>query len=155
AHLQFYLARLVGRRVQTHLARIRWNGAIAWSPGLMYRDRKIALVAIAHNEERLIVPTLEKVPECVDKVFVVDDASTDQTAELVRERTKADSRVELLAHKTNRGCGAAIITGYLAARAGAYDVTVVVGGDDQMPMEQMTRLLDPIIDGTADYAKGN
>lgn len=121
----------------------------------MYRDRKIALVAIAHNEERLILPTLEKVPVLVDRIFVVDDASTDATPKLVRERAKVDPRVELVQHTTNQGCGAAIISGYLAARKGNYDVTVVVGGDDQMPMEQITRLLDPIIDGRADYTKGN
>jgi glycosyltransferase involved in cell wall biosynthesis len=121
----------------------------------MYRDKKIALVVIGYNEERLIVPTLQKVPALVDKVFMVDDHSKDRTAELVLEQAKKDPRIELVSHTKNEGCGAAIITGYLKARDGGYDATVVVGGDDQMPMEQMSRLLDPIIDKQADYTKGN
>src|SRR4051812_38692210 len=121
----------------------------------MYRNQSIALVAVAHNEERLIIPTLEKVPEFVDRIFVVDDASKDSTARLVRERASIDKRVELVSHATNQGCGAAVISGYLAARDGGFQVTVVVGGDDQMPMEQMTRLIDPVIDQKADYVKGN
>ncbi len=121
----------------------------------MYRGKKIALVVVAHNEQRLLPPTLEKVPALVDRVFVVDDASTDATADKTRERKRVDARVELIQHAVNRGCGAAVSTGYLAAREGRFDIAVVVGGDDQMPMEQMERLLDPIVDGKADYAKGN
>ena len=121
----------------------------------MHKNKKIALIAVAHNEERLILPTLEKVPSFVDKIFVVNDASTDATAAVVLKRREADPRIELVEHEVNRGVGAAVISGYLKAREGRYDIAVVVGGDDQMPMEQMERLLDPIVEGRADYAKGN
>ena len=50
----------------------------------MYKKLKVALVIPAHNEERLIVPTLENVPKTIDKVYVMDDASTDKTAEIVK-----------------------------------------------------------------------
>ena len=51
----------------------------------MYRDQKIALVIPAYNEERLIRPTLENVPELIDRVFVVNDCSTDNMAQVVEE----------------------------------------------------------------------
>ena len=43
----------------------------------MYKGEKIALVIPAHNEERLIGPTLERAPETIDRIYVVDDASQD------------------------------------------------------------------------------
>ena len=121
----------------------------------MYRDKRIALVIPAHNEERLVLPTLDGVPAFVDRVYVVDDASTDRTAELVRERATREGRVQLLQHPENRGPGAAIISGYKQARGERFDLVAVVGGDNQMPLDQMPDFLDPLIDGAADYTKGN
>ena len=121
----------------------------------MYKSNKIALVIPAYNEEKLIRPTLEHVPALIDKVYVVDDASTDNMAEVVRECMKSDGRVELIQHESNLGPGAGIITGYKRSAADGYDITVVVGGDNQMPLDQVTNFLDPIIEGAADYTKGN
>ncbi|MCH2660441.1 glycosyltransferase family 2 protein, partial [bacterium] len=120
----------------------------------MYKDNKIALVIPALNEERLIGATLEAVPETIDRIYVIDDGSQDQTAEIVRKRGEIDPRVELLQHQKNQGVGAAIITGYLQASADDYDIAVVVGGDHQMPLEVVEDLLEPIVRGAADYTKG-
>lgn len=121
----------------------------------MYREKKIALVIPAHNEEKLIVPTLAGVPDFVDRVYVVDDASTDRTRERVLARAAEGFDVQLLCHETNRGPGGAIITGYKRARDDEFDCVVVAGGDNQMPLEEMPRFLDPLINGIADYTKGN
>jgi len=121
----------------------------------LYRNKKIALVIPAYNEEKLISPTLESVPEIVDKIYVIDDGSKDSMASVVRERAKIDSRIELIQHSKNMGVGQAVITGYEKSTKDNYDITVVVGGDNQMPLEQITDFLDPLIDGKADYAKGN
>jgi glycosyltransferase involved in cell wall biosynthesis len=121
----------------------------------MYRNKTIGLVIPAHNEERLIGPTLDAVPTLVDKVFVVDDLSTDGQNAVVKARAAKDPRVELLEHTVNLGPGGAIITGYRRAAKLGCDVVVVVGGDNQMPLDEITNFLDPVIDGKADYAKGN
>ena len=121
----------------------------------MHRGKRIALTIPAHNEERLIGPTLEGVPETVDRIYVVDDGSTDETQSIVRKYAAVDPRIELLVHEGNKGVGQAIITGYLRSSVDDYDITVVVGGDDQMPLEQVEELIDPIIDGQVDYTKGN
>jgi glycosyltransferase involved in cell wall biosynthesis len=52
----------------------------------MYRHRCIALVSPAYNEAGLIRPTLEHVPEYIDRIIVVDDVSTDRVPDVVRER---------------------------------------------------------------------
>lgn len=121
----------------------------------MYAGKHITLVIPAFNEQRLIRPTLEHVPEYVDRIIVVDDASTDAMPEVVRECAARDPRVQLVRHETNRGPGSAIITGYKQVLADGGDIAVVCGGDDQMPLEQIPRLLDPLVAGRADYTKGN
>lgn len=119
----------------------------------MYREKKVAYVIPARNEEKLILDTLKAIPAFVDTVYVVDDASTDKTAETVLGYS--DKRVKLLRHEVNQGPGAAIITGYKKARDENFDIAVVCGGDNQMPLDQTTNLIDPILDGKADYTKGN
>jgi len=121
----------------------------------MYRGKRISLVIPAYNEEKLIKPTLESVPDIIDKIYVVDDGSTDNQNEVVLACAKVDPRIELIKHETNQGPGAAVITGYLKSLKDNYDIAVVVGGDNQMLLDEVTRFLDPIIDGKADYVKGN
>jgi glycosyltransferase involved in cell wall biosynthesis len=119
----------------------------------MYRGKSVAFVIPARNEERLITDTLNGIPDFVDKVYVTDDGSTDGTAAKISAHPS--KKVVLLKHGTTQGPGAAIITGYKAAIEGNFDIAVVCGADNQMPLEQTTDLLDPLVDGKADYAKGN
>jgi glycosyltransferase involved in cell wall biosynthesis len=121
----------------------------------MYRERTVALVIPAYREEKLIGRTLEAVPALFDRVFVVDDCSPDGQAEVVREKAKTDRRIVLLQHATNQGPGAGIITGYRRSAEEGIELTVVVGGDNQMDLGQVTQFLDPLIEGKADYSKGN
>jgi len=121
----------------------------------MYRDKRIALVIPAYNEERLIGRTLEQVPALIDRIVVVDDASTDNMLAAVRDCMTRDPRVEMIRHASNQGPGAAIVTGYRRALSDGCDVAVVCGGDEQMPLEQVRELVDPLVEGRADYTKGN
>ncbi len=121
----------------------------------MYRKKRISLVIPAYNEQRLIKPTLENVPKMIDRIYVVNDCSTDNTADVVLDISKKDKRITLINHEKNKGVGQGIITGYLRSVEDKYDIAVVVGGDFQMPLEQVTNFLDPLIDGKADYTKGN
>ena len=121
----------------------------------MYRDKRISLVIPAYNEERLIVPTLKGAPELIDRIYVVDDCSPDAMQQSVAKVKEEDPRIVYIRHEYNQGVGQAIITGYLQSSLDNFDITVVVGGDNQMPLEVVHTLLDPIIDGEADYVKGN
>ena len=46
----------------------------------MYKEHKIGVVVLAHNEENHIKDTIETLPDFVDKIYVIDDGSTDRTA---------------------------------------------------------------------------
>jgi glycosyltransferase involved in cell wall biosynthesis len=64
-------------------------------------------------------------------------------------------RIELVQHARNSGVGAAIISGYKRALHDDMDIAVVMAGDNQMDPEELPGLLDPIVDGRADYTKGD
>ena len=149
----------------------------------MFDGHTVAVAIPAYNEESFVADVIDAVPDYVDRVYPVDDGSTDDTWKEIRraadgvnreqdERTavvahpehRGDGgvksggfarRVVPLRHQENRGVGAAIKTAYLRAREDDLDVTVVVGGDGQMNPEQMGGLIQPIIDGRVDYTKGN
>jgi glycosyltransferase involved in cell wall biosynthesis len=119
----------------------------------MIEGKTLAVVVPAHDEEHLIAETLRGIPAVVDRVFVVDDASRDGTAE--RARGLGDTRVEVIVHEQNRGVGAAIVTGYRRALAERMDVTVVMAGDNQMDPAELPELAGLVARGEVDYAKAN
>jgi len=121
----------------------------------MYRDKKIAVIVPAHNEEKLIAKVLKTTPAFVDHIVVIDDASTDRTGEVVETHQKQDSRILSIRHPANEGVGGAIVTGYKWAREHDIDISVVMAGDAQMDPKDLPGLLDPVVDGKADYTKGN
>jgi glycosyltransferase involved in cell wall biosynthesis len=117
----------------------------------MYRQLQVSVVIPAFNEARKIAATVESVPDLADHIVVIDDASTDDTA----DATPLSRRVELIRHGKNRGVGGAIATGYRRALEVGSDVAVVMAGDGQMDPEDLPSLLAPIAANTADYVKGN
>ena len=121
----------------------------------MYKNLKIALVIPAYNEEKLIRPTLKNVPGIIDKIYVIDDCSTDNMPRVIRYCITKDKRIAAIRHKKNMGVGQAIITGYKKAIADGYDVAVVIGGDFQMDLAEISNFLEPIYKKEADYVKGN
>jgi glycosyltransferase involved in cell wall biosynthesis len=132
----------------------------------MYDDATVAVVVPAYNESGLVGTVIETVPEYVDRVYVVEDGSTDNTWDEIRRTARRanaatgpeaafDRRVVPIRHDENRGVGGAIKTGYLAARDDGIDVTAVMGGDAQMRPELLEGVIAPIVDGEADYVKGN
>lgn len=121
----------------------------------MYRDHSIAVVVPSYNEELLIRNTLLSVPAFVDRIYAVNDASTDNTWEIIETVSKKDARIIPINRKTNSGVGAAIVSGYKQAISDGQQIIVVMAGDHQMDPDVMPTLLDPLIDKKADYTKGN
>ncbi len=119
----------------------------------MFEGKRVAVVVPAYNEERLVVVTLGGIPELVDRIYVVDDASTDGTSE--RARGVGDSRVEVIRHERNKGVGGAIVTGYSRALEEGIDVVCVMAADNQMDPAELAELVGPVARGEVEYAKAN
>jgi glycosyltransferase involved in cell wall biosynthesis len=154
----------------------------------MYRGSSVGVVIPVYNEAEFVGDVLETIPGFVDKVFVVDDRSTDETWSVITEyvagtppetdqalETATDGTAALtdgsgqgfaspdlvgdhivpVRHQTNSGRGAAVKTGYRLALINDLDVVAVMDGDGQMDPDILDRIIDPVVEGTADYAKGN
>ena len=119
----------------------------------MLEGKRVAVVVPAFDEERLIGTTLSGIPDFVDRILVIDDASRDGTAE--RARASGDPRVEVVSHERNQGVGAAILTGYRRALEEGIDVTCVMAGDNQMDPADLEAIAGPVARGEVDYAKAN
>jgi len=117
----------------------------------MYREHKIGAVIPAYNVERHIKQMIEGLPAMIDRIYVVDDGSTDNTSNVIKEF----SNIHLLKHEVNKGPGAAMVTGFLTALQDDMDIIVKLDGDGQMHPEQIESLISPIIEHKADYTKGD
>ncbi len=108
------------------------------------REQFISIIIPAYNEEQAIGEDLKRIFDCMDssgyeyEVIVVDDGSTDHTADIVRRFP----RVRLLQHPKNRGTGAATNTAVRHARG---EIIAMTDGDGTYPVEDIPRLL-PFMD---------
>jgi len=117
---------------------------------------RIGVVVPCHDEALLIGQVLDTMPDFVDRIFLVDDASRDQTLAVVRGHPEyGGARLQLIIHPTNQGVGGAIASGYKAARDEDLDVVAVMAGDAQMDPADLPAIVDPVIRGDYDYSKGN
>jgi dolichol-phosphate mannosyltransferase len=119
----------------------------------MFRDTRVHVVIPAYNVASHLGAVLRGVPDFVDTVTVVDDASTDDTAEVAKG--VGDPRVTVLGSPVNEGVGGAMVRGFEHALAQGDGIVVKMDGDGQMDPGDLSRLLEPIVDGRCDYAKGN
>src|SRR6185436_1312316 len=118
----------------------------------MFEGRRVTVVVPAYNEEKLIRRVLDSMPGLVDRIVVVDDASSDGTAPILDEaKTRLCDRLAVVRHDKNGGVGAAIVSGYKAALAERDDrgLVVVMAGDAQMDPTDLPRLLQPLARGEA------
>lgn len=114
---------------------------------------RIAVVIPALDEARWIAEVVRGLPAFVDDVVLVDDGSRDGTAE--RAQATGETRLTVLRHAAPRGVGAAIVAGYRAALARGADVVAVMAGDGQMDPADLARVVGPVVEGRADYVKGD
>jgi glycosyltransferase involved in cell wall biosynthesis len=122
----------------------------------MYKNKKIAIVIPAFNEEKFIATVIDKIPNYIDQICVIDDASKDGTFETARKKILPNnSRISIIRHEQNMGVGKAITSGYAYCLKCPIDIIAVMAGDNQMNPDQLPRLLDPLVIGEADYTIGD
>lgn len=110
---------------------------------------RVYAVVPAFNEAKTVAEVVRSLTGACDRVLVVDDGSSDRTAEAARE-----AGAEVLRHSLNRGLGAALGTGIAAAVADGADIVFTFDADGQHRAGDIPRLIEPIAAGRADVAIG-
>lgn len=108
----------------------------------MYKGKKIVAITGGYNEEGKIGKVIEKIPSYVDEIVAIDDGSTDKTQEEIKK-----TRATLLVNKKNMGAGFVLKKGMDYAIKKNYDAAVIIAGDNQDDPKEMTKLIEPIIEG--------
>ena len=114
---------------------------------------KLSVVIPVYNEVNTLLPLIERVQRSpVDKeIIVVDDCSTDGTADLLK-RTSLAANVRTFFHQVNQGKGAALRTGFAEATG---DMVIVQDADLEYDPQEYPKLIKPIVDGLADVVYGS
>jgi glycosyltransferase involved in cell wall biosynthesis len=113
----------------------------------------LSVVIPCFNEAATILDLLERVrsaPVASKQIIVVDDGSTDGTRELL-QGLRADDLTVLL-HERNRGKGAALATGFAAARG---EICIVQDADLEYDPDEYPLVIGPIVQGKADVVFGS
>jgi glycosyltransferase involved in cell wall biosynthesis len=116
---------------------------------------KLSIIIPAYNEAKTIGQVFDRLKECVGdfhEIVVVDDASTDETAELVRKRANSEPRIRLLTHSNNLGKTGALRTGFAEISG---DIVVVQDADLEYDPADIPDLIAPILQGQGDVCLGS
>ncbi len=129
---------------------------IATQPLLRWLERfDISVVVPCYRVEKNLDSVLRRVPKDVRYIIVVNDASPDGTASIILQAAARDPRIIAITHKQNQGVGGAMLSGFQKALELGSNLVVKIDGDGQMNPEDTPGLLVPLIQGKADYSKGN
>ena len=118
-------------------------------------ELKISVVIPCYNVSKHIEEVVNKMPSEINHIIVVNDCSTDSTLSILEKIASNNSKVHVLSHAVNQGVGGAMISGYKKSLELGADITIKMDGDGQMDASYISNLIQPIIEGKADFAKGN
>lgn len=120
-----------------------------------FKNHNIAIVIPYYNAGEHIVNVLNKIPEYIVKIYVVNDQSPqDLPLEEIKGLKNFDA-IQIINSEKNRGVGGATKIGFLAAIDDDMDIVIKLDSDDQMDTTFIPELLEPIVKNDADYVKGN
>jgi glycosyltransferase involved in cell wall biosynthesis len=119
----------------------------------MYRKNIVGVIILAYDVDQFIKDVIAGLPDFVDRIYVIDDCSKDNTFNVVSGLKHP--KVTLIRHEINKGPGAGLKTGFHAALKDNLDIVVKIDGDGQMAPDQIENLIIPIIEKQSDYTKGN
>ena len=109
---------------------------------------KLTALLPAYNEELYISGVILSTKKYVDRIIVIDDGSTDNTAEIAEL-----AGAEVIKHPTNKGKGAALKTGFEVAKGS--DIIITLDSDGQHNPDEIPKLIAPIVNGEADIVNGS
>jgi dolichol-phosphate mannosyltransferase len=120
----------------------------------VFQSARIAVVLPCYKSSRQVLGVINKLPPWIDRIYVVDDACPEQTGTHVSANLQ-DARLVVIGHAKNHGVGGAVVSGYQAALNDQIDIIIKIDSDGQMDPALIPLFVAPIVEGRADYTKGN
>jgi dolichol-phosphate mannosyltransferase len=116
---------------------------------------KVAVIIPCYYVAEKLENVINTLPDFVNCVIVVDDKCPQNSWQIAHRAQSENPKISVVRHVENQGVGGAMVSGYKAALQTDCQVFVKMDGDGQMNPEELPRLIAPLLDGSADYAKGN
>ena len=111
---------------------------------------KITIGIPAYNEEKNIAKIIVQLKKVADQILVCDDGSTDSTSEIAESLGAI-----VIKHPKNLGYGSAIRSIFLKSREINAEILVTIDADGQHKIEDVKKVIKPIVDGQADISIGS
>ena len=121
----------------------------------LLNSQNLAVVVPCYNEENNVRIVVETMPDFVECIVLVNDASTDSTSVVLKELEDEHTRVVTIELLENEGVGGAIAAGYKYCNENGVFAAAVMAGDAQMDPYDLHQLFLPVLKGEANYVKGN
>lgn len=121
----------------------------------MKKEIKTTLVIPCYKVENQIEKVVSDIPECISTIILVNDASPDNTGNIINQLEKKHAHVIALHHEKNQGVGGAMISGFEKAMEIDSDIIIKIDGDGQMDARYLPQMITSISESTYQYVKGN
>lgn len=118
-------------------------------------SNSIAVVVPAYRVEKEIDGVIRSLPSNISHIIVVDDFSPDNTGVILTRLLSDEPRLVVIRHERNQGVGGAMISGFRKALDLGAHIVIKIDGDGQMDPKAIPSLVAPLMQGLADYTKGN
>lgn len=122
---------------------------------MSFLNHSIAVVIPTYKCKAQIERVINKIPDFVDIIYIVDDKCPQETGKHVENIYRDNPRIKVIFRPINGGVGSATKTGYIACFENKIDIAIKIDGDDQMNPLLIPQFIRPICEGYADYTKGN
>jgi dolichol-phosphate mannosyltransferase len=122
----------------------------------MNQQHSIAVIIPYYNASKHIVSVIQKIPDYISNIIIINDKSPDilPIAE-INQVLKENQKLDVIENKINLGVGGAIKNGFRLALEKNIDIVIKVDSDDQMDLNYIPELIQPILDKKAHVCKGN
>jgi glycosyltransferase involved in cell wall biosynthesis len=118
-------------------------------------NKVISVVIPAYKVSNQLAGLLQRIGSEIQHIVVVDDNCPDNSGQIALQLAEKDQRISVIFHEKNLGVGGAVKSGYNRAILLKSDIVVKMDGDGQMNPEDILKLIEPILEGTSSYTKGN
>ncbi len=115
---------------------------------------KLAVVIPCYRVKNYVLDVINRIEADIWRIYVVDDKCPEQSGQFIKDNC-SDERVRVIFNESNQGVGGAVIAGYKQAIEDGAEIVIKIDGDGQMDPAFVPVLIRPILQGRADYTKGN